>query len=183
MRRCQFADAGILLLAMLLVTGRPQTGLADVTVRARPSVATVNVGDPFDMELRADLGDPVLGWGLDVAFDGDIIGQALAPTIGPLWASVHTPDGDDLAGLKYPPSLSGNDILLATLHFIAVAPGQTDLVIGVTAGDLTEGFALDPTGFANVQFEPASVTVLPEPATGLLLASCLICLRARKRLA
>jgi len=181
MRRWEFADAGILLLAILVVAGWPQVGLAEVSVRATPSAKTVNVGQPFDMQLRADIGDPVLGWGLDVTFDGDIIGQALAPTIGPLWASVHTPDGDGLAGLKFPPSISGNDILLATLHFVAIAPGQTDLVIGVTAGDLTEGFALDPTGFASLHFEPASVTVVPEPASGLLLAGCVMWLRRRWR--
>jgi len=43
-----------------------------------------------------------------------------------------------------------------------------------TPGDLTEGFALDPTGFATATFEPGQVNVIPEPATLLPLACVLI---------
>ncbi len=39
----------------------------------------------------------------------------------------------------------------------------TDLSLGITAGDLTEGFGLDPHGFANVSFESTQVSVAPVP--------------------
>jgi len=35
---------------------------------------------------------------------------------------------------------------------------------------LTEGFPLDPTGFADVTFEGGHVRVIPEPTTMILLA-------------
>jgi len=50
-------------------------------------------------------------------------------------------------------------------------------VVSVTPGDLNEGFALAPTGFSDVTFQPGHVTV-PEPGTALvLLAAGLVTVR------
>ncbi len=70
-------------------------------------------------------------------------------------------------------SVSGNSVLLETLSFHADAIGDTDLVAPFSLGDLTEGFALGPFGFADVAFETGSVNVIPEPAPIILLCCSL----------
>ena len=44
--------------------------------------------------------------------------------------------GDGLAGLSYPNIVSGQNIPLATISLLALAPGWADISIGVTPGDL-----------------------------------------------
>ena len=55
------------------------------------------------------------------------------------------------------------------------------LILSVTAGDLTEGFPLDPTGFDSVQFVNDQVTVVPEPASLALLGAALAALAFARR--
>ena len=109
----------------------------------------------------------------------------------PPWITTTTADGDGLAGLADPfaptnGSVSGTGILPATLTFRADAQGTTDLLMSTTPGDLTEGFPLDPTGFATITFEPGQITVIPEPATLLPMLAVLTCglgwTRSRRRL-
>ena len=140
---------------------------------------SVGVGTQFDIELRGDLGDPVLGWGLDLGFDPAIVQQVSPPTIGPDWFAVTASDGDALAGIAAG-GLSG-DRQLAVVRFQAIALGSVSFVLSDTLADLSEGFALDPTGFATVQYQSATVNVVPEPTTALLLALGMAGLAARRR--
>jgi hypothetical protein len=141
--------------------------------------ATVGVGAQFDVELRADLGDPVLGWGLDLAFDPAVVQRITPTTIGPDWFAVSASDGDGLAGIAAG-GLTG-ERQLAVLRFQAIALGSTSFVLSDTLADLSEGFALDPAGFASVTYQGASVNVVPEPGTALLTALGLLGLAARRR--
>jgi len=100
----------------------------------------------------------------------NVITPVGAPAIGPLWAPAYAPDGDGLAGLAFSTSVSGPGVLLAALTFHADDIGAVDLNAGVTPGDPWEGFALDPSGFATLAFEPGHVIVTPEPAAAALLA-------------
>ena len=87
-----------------------------------------------------------------------------------------------LAGLAFPDSVSGQDILLATVTVEGLAEGVWTIASGNSyPDDLTEGFALDPTGFEQVVLEDfAAVTVLPEPMALVLLAlGGLVVLRRR----
>ena len=143
--------------------------------------ASVGIGAQFDVELRADLGDPVLGWGLDLGFDPAIVQRVSAPTIGPDWFAVAVSDGDGLAGVAAG-GLTG-DRRLAVVRFQAIALGSTSFVLSDTLADLSEGFALDPAGFAAVQYQSASVNVVPEPGTALLTALGLAGLAAGRRYA
>src|SRR5262249_52065103 len=130
----------------------------------------------------------VVGWGLDLTVTQPTLMSLVgAPAIAsPPWVPANAPDGDGLAGIASlaPPingSVSGNNVALATLHFTAKLVGDTDLVLSTTPGDLTEGFALDPSGFDTVTFQAGHVTVVPEPATVLCLASGLLLTLRRRR--
>ena len=92
----------------------------DITVRFDPPDETVGLGDVFTMDIVADITDPVIGWGLDLAIvDPTIVSTVGAPAVGPDWFGAFAPDGDGLVGLAFPNSVSGNSILLATTPFSA----------------------------------------------------------------
>jgi hypothetical protein len=143
---------------------------AQVTVRVEPPLTIVPIFDTFTVDLVADITVPVLGWGLDIDLSDPAVASVVGlPAIGGEWVPASSSDGDGLAGVAFPSSVQGADILLATITYSADALGVTDLIPGVTPGDLTEGFALDPDGFATLELIGGQVFVLPEPATLLLL--------------
>jgi hypothetical protein len=164
--------------ALSLLASAPAA--ATVTVRVVSPVSEVSVGETFTIELRAEASQPILGFGLDLGFDGAVLAIDAPPAIGPLWDPLVAPDGDGLAGLVFPAGLTG-DLLLATLSFEALAPGITSILASFTAGDLTEGFPLDPSGRdEDVSFTGAPIQVVPEPASGLLVAAGLLGLAASR---
>lgn len=155
--------------AALLVTSLAATGQADITVRFVPPEEIVSLGTLFTMDIVADLPDPVLAWGFDLTIaDPSIVSLVGGPAIGSSWLPTFTPDGDGLGGLAFPTGVSGAGVLLATVTFSADALGETDLFLSVTAGDVTEGFGLDPTGLGEVVFEAGHIRVVPAPAALLL---------------
>ena len=79
-----------------------QSAWADLIVRFDPANSTVEQWEIFDIDIVADISDPVLGWGLDLAFDDTILIQLGDPAIGPLWQPAFAPDGDSLAALAFP---------------------------------------------------------------------------------
>ena len=168
---------------LLLIASIVEAGLvSDVVVRFVPPSQIVNFDDVFTVDVVADINTPVVGWGLDVDLSVPTIASTFAaPSVAfPPWIAAAAADGDGLAGLADPfaptnGSVSGIGILLATLTFHADAQGTTDLLMSTTPGDLSEGFPLDPTGFATVTFEPGQVVVVPEPATLLPLLAVLSC--------
>lgn len=155
---------------------------ADVTVGFVPDFAQIaSPGGTVQVDIVADIpaGEPILGWGIDLTVDTPAIASWSLVDIGADWFSVGTADGDGLAGLAFASSVTGQSVL-ATIEFTGVAPGTTGLTLGYTAGDGTEGLALDPSGFATVIFNTGTLEVLPEPATLTLLAlGCLGLIRRR----
>jgi len=162
--------------AFCALTASAQAG---VIVYVRPSADQVLPGESFTVQLRADIDQPVVAWGLDLAFNSAVVQRSGPPAIGPAWFPAYAPDGDGLAGVAFPVPVVGANTLLATIVFEALTPGTCPLAASFTPGDLNEGFALDPVGFAQVSFIPASVTVLPEP--GLLLPAALPWIARRRR--
>ncbi|HKQ48069.1 MAG TPA: hypothetical protein VJZ71_08380 [Phycisphaerae bacterium] len=154
--------------------------MQDVCVRFDPALSEIILGHDFEIDIVADINNPVVGWGLDVTVaTGGVISSAGDPDIGPSWFAVNAPDGDKLAGIAFPNGIVGTDVLLATLHFTADADGETDLLLSVTPGDNTEGFALDPSGFGSYLFETGHVSV-PEPAGILVMMLSLACACRRR---
>lgn len=165
-----------------VILGGPSAS-ALVTVSLEPSSTIQPVGATFDVDVVADFSELIVGFGIDLTFDSAVITLDGPPLIGPDWFPAFAPDGDGLAGLIPGGPIAGNHVLLATLTFTADAIGVTDLIPGVTAGDLTEGFALWPSGFDSVVFQNGLVTVVPEPTTCALVFVGLVglALRARPR--
>jgi hypothetical protein len=180
----------LLLTASLLFAPVPADATARLTlsfivpptvhVGFAPAASEVGAGDSFEVELRAGLDVPVLGFGLDLAFDPLLLALESTEIAAP-WIGLFAPDRDGLAGAAPDAGIAGIDVLLAVLRFSALAPGTSPLLLSVTPGDLTEGFALDPSGFAaDPFFAPGSVRIVPEPGTGLLVAGGLAALALRR---
>jgi len=154
---------GIMLLA---ICGHSALALATVSTQFDPVLAEVVLGSTIEVTIIADIPEPVIAWGLDVVVSDDaVLELSEPPTIGSAWAPASTPDGDQLGGLAFPTAVSGDDVVLASLTYFAVSIGEADLMVEVTPDDPTEGFGLDPTGFAATSFVPATVIVTPEPRT------------------
>ncbi|GJM25167.1 MAG: hypothetical protein DHS20C16_15820 [Phycisphaerae bacterium] len=174
-RRCA---VGLCLLATLFIAS---TARATVTVSLElPSVAPV-VGETFDVQVVADLPNPILGWGLDFGILSPAIATLTNVQIGDSWLPIATSDGDGLGGVAFPGPISGAGVVLATVTLEATAEGTSDLLIGDDhLIDLTEGFALAPDGFAAVDYVSSSITIVPEP-TSLGSLCVLIGLALRRR--
>lgn len=169
--------AAVLLLAALALAAPAS---ASVIAYVSPSSSTQAQGANFQVSIYADFTVPggstgLLGFGLDLAYDSSLLTLTAPPQLGPGFTGFSGPDGDALGGIAAD-ALPGGTLLLAILSFHADSPGTSPLELSITPGDLTEGFALDPTGFDTVQFLPAGVTIVPEPGSLLLLGSALAAL-------
>ncbi|HOO17932.1 MAG TPA: hypothetical protein PLU99_12595, partial [Phycisphaerae bacterium] len=111
--------------------------------------------------------DAIIQTPADLSYVGFVPAEPFDPVV--------SPDGDGFAGLLFPPDVvHGEDVLLGTLTFAGTG-SWVDL--GVTPGDLTEGFALASVGgFAAATFTGAYI---PEPAALVLLALGALALRRR----
>jgi hypothetical protein len=129
---------------------------------------TVNLQPSGQVLADIPLADAIVGFGFDQIIVTPEGLTYLGFTAGPLFSPVaSTPDGDGIAGLVLPPTtVYGTNVLLGTLHYTWTTGSWVGL--GITPGDLTEGFALPGVGqFAEVTFNGPFI---PEPATMLLLA-------------
>ena len=160
----------------------PAAAGASVIVTVTPAAPSVSVGGTVTVDVVAQFGAPdaVLAWGLDLTLDPALAGVSGAPVLGPSWLAFATPDGDGLGGVALE-GLTGTH-LLASLTLEGLAPGLLSLGLAVTVRDRTEGFALDPSGFATgVVLQGAMLEVVPEPRGLAGLAACAAALIAARR--
>ena len=174
------------LLGLLLMLTSFSAWAVPITVSIETPKTDVIVGEMFSIDIFADITDPILGWGLDINYDNNIIEQSGAAVIASTWLPGFSLDSDNLAGLAFPFPVVGADILLATINFEATIAGSTAIDAGTSLFDFTEGFALlAPNSFAEVNYIGTmitvsdSITAVPEPSSILLFAVSLIALRFR----
>lgn len=164
-----------------------------ITVGFDPVSLITAPGDTFSLDLIAtvDSSSPISSFGLDITFDPDILDvlSAVAPldpssgfgaqTPPPLFALDNT-NGviANLGGFVFPTALGGpgeisGSLTLATLTFLAEALGTTALTPVFDLSDPTKGFGIPDPPFRMGPdiVNPGSVSVVPEPATMLLLGT------------
>ncbi len=142
----------------------------DVVVRFVVPDSPVRVGDAFNVDVVADFNSPIISWGIDVGVrPSEALSQKGLPKIDSMWFAAMAPDGDGLAGLAFPLGIVGINKRLATMTFVADAEGEAEIRGWFNAEDPAEGFSIEPGRFAAVEFVPASVRIVPEPATALLI--------------
>ena len=164
---------------MLAALATATAASGSVVVSFDPAADTVNVGEFVDVDVVATFDSSIVGWGLDLTIEEPAYAGLTDVEIGPAWdPATQTLDGDLLAGLVFPPGLTG-EVLLATLTFEGLSLGTTDLTLSY--GDEDEGFQLEVGGLdTDVTFNGGSIEVVPEPATmALLLAAAAFGLRRR----
>ncbi len=177
-------DSRRLMMGLCLLVPLVSAPIAHATVIVSleiPSSPPV-VGESFDVQIVADIPDAVLGWGLDFGVAMPGVATVTGVQITDPWLSATAADGDELAGVAFPNSVTGSHVLLATVTLEALAEGSTDLFVSDDyPADLTEGFALDPNGFASVEYRPAVVSIVPEPASIGTLGTLAVLAYLRRR--
>lgn len=171
------------LFALLAGLGLATPPAEAVVLKFQPAAATVNVGNQVTIDMLADIGDnePVIGFDLNLGFDPSIA-SLVSVVFGSAWDPISfwgsdtwllgiAPYDDTLGQL----SVTGNDVVLASLTFGGVAPGTTELT--ALLDEFTNGFFLlptdeDPFPVIGAEVIPGSLQVqqaVPEPATLALL--------------
>jgi hypothetical protein len=171
----------LMCMAVLAALASAPAASGSIVVFFEPEDPTVEVGETVDVEIRATIDQSVVAWGLDLIIDKPLYAGWTSTVIGPLWDSTTTLDLDGLAGVRFPPGVTG-DVLLATLTLEGLSEGETLLSLGVTPEE-DEGLLWEVGGLATgVQFDSATLTVTPEPTTlALLMLSSCWGLRRRRR--
>ena len=170
----------LMCLAALAALTSVSVASADVMVWFDSASPTVNVGETVAVDIMASFETPVVGWGIDMAIGEPTYADWVGTAIGLDWNASDTLDHDGLAGLRFDTGLTG-DVLLATVTFEGLAAGQTLLTLS-GGDDEDEGFLLEAGGLAtNVQFSPATLTVIPEPGGLALLAFGTVATLLRRR--
>ncbi|MBN2561906.1 MAG: PEP-CTERM sorting domain-containing protein [Phycisphaerae bacterium] len=181
------------LLVGLLAAG---PAMASIAVSIEPVAQVVDIGDPLiTVDIVADIpvDDAIVQWGVDLSYNASVIelfGGSWATAVSineTLFDAAYAPDGDELCALvpAEDVNVSGNDILLATVSFVPVGLGLSNVCPSDSnplswngsfwegTGDLTEGFLKDPPpvgAYIPADYTCGTIEVTPEPTTLALLA-------------
>jgi hypothetical protein len=159
--------------ALLLFAGWQITEAG--TIRFEPTSWTVNVNDSFDLKLVGrGFSDVVDGGGISFTFDPSIASvTGVGPLFDPVWDFFTSlPTIDNTTGIVSDiifntlQNVTG-DFDIVTVHFHALSPGLTSLILGEsTLNPFAGGGDLLPVDFNNgsVQVNGA----VPEPAIWML---------------
>lgn len=159
-----------------------------LSLRLDPGLTTVAVGQSFDVGLYLTATQPeaVLGWDFDLFYDPAQVAWT-GTTLGGLWQSVPSLDGDGLAGLVFPDPIFGTDVLMATLSFRCLGPGSSLLDVGLLSpadpneGILTvNGLLAQWTSTPGTVVQRAGVPSYDPGTLALLGASCLLLALGRR---
>lgn len=148
-----------LLLASLVVA----EAASATSIALLPSNPSVALGNTLQIAITADIDTPdaIIGFGFDVGTGPNGILNFVGFTPGPLFADdpfalAPLSDGDGIRGasggdLLLGPAISGSNVLLGTLTFLATSTGT--VTVGLGADDLnffyTEGLIPEDPGLTN----------------------------------
>jgi hypothetical protein len=181
---------------MLAIFGSPA---AAATINfSTPGVVS---GGPFDVTITAtdvfDGRDPItdllLSFGFNVGVSNPSVVSFVGATAGPLFDAVTTQPGTMVFASAFGQNGFGIEpgvaepLILATLHFAALAPGTASILITSDLANLFQGLQFLNQPFAESIAGEVAVTVggtqpVPEPTTLLLSGLGLLSLAARRRL-
>lgn len=180
--------------ALVATGGLVRPAEATIFVSIVPSAQVVNIADgtaTVDIVAVIPEADAIVSWGLDLELAGTSVSELSVAINEPLFTPVVGADGDAYAALvTVPPGdavwSDPVPLLLATVTFSLDELGLTTLTLSDdnAEGDLTEGFGLEPPpagAFAEVQYTGGSITVVPEPATVMMIALGAFAVVARRR--
>jgi hypothetical protein len=156
-------------LLTLFATAAGPTALATVTLSfVQQNTVIPTIGESAVVEVRADLTEAIIGWGLDLAVVDPSVATLTDLAVALPWDAAEATLDHDLFGATSLTSVGpGTDILLATLTFQAVGDGVTNIAL-LTSNDEDEGFALaNWSGLDSVVFASGTITV-PEPTSFLV---------------
>jgi hypothetical protein len=142
--------------------------------------SSITVGETFGVEVLVDgggIGEALLAFGFDVVTPETYFSYT-GYTIGPDFTDASDPFNPiNVAGVGFAPT---DDVLLATLDFTAIAAGTDPLDVDGAFDGLFYGLFYE---FSSADiFASADITVVPEPASILLVGAGLAGLTiSRKR--
>jgi hypothetical protein len=173
----------LLLVSLLCLAGRSEA----ITISLSPVLVTTTPGQPVTLQLRVSGLDSATlsGWEVDVLFDealfsldsvtfsGDLGGpdDALQDVVLIGAGAFNLAELTLLSESELQALPQGSAFLLATLEFTALAEGTGTVVLANADAATGSG-----TAFPELLLESAQVQIVPEPGTGLLVASALLAL-------
>ncbi len=116
----------VLILGSPPIAGPVQAGM--ILVTGSPEKDSVSVNESFSVEFTADIEENILGFGVDLVFDSDLLavsGYEIAAPFLPL----RSRDGDGLAALAYPRDVTGRNVPLLTVTFLPLAAGTAEIAV------------------------------------------------------
>ncbi len=167
-----------------------------ISVWFSPSAPTIEAGGSFDLVLIADnreegFNEAITQFGLEILFDENLLILDAVTNSGD-WPVLNLLAGNILQGGVGPYFIaySGDELILATLHFTCLGPGLSTIGLAgalenSNAFELWDWFS-DPT-YYDWTFTPAMInqtggsTLVPEPSMWLLTCLGLVGLAVLQR--
>ncbi len=176
----------LVLVVVLVTVPVLYSALIDITVNTDDTTIP-EIGQEFQITIVADIDESssIISWGLDLNIDPEYLEIVGPIETGDYWLSVNSSvgDGDGLAGLSFPNAVSGDKVVLFVVTLKAIKQGVTDITVTYDDLEYFEGFWLQGAGngyVTDVKLSGQDMTILPEPATIVLLGSGLLICMKRK---
>jgi hypothetical protein len=163
------------LLVGALLAGAPALATPTVEVRFDPSFTQLGLGQTGTVGVYADISSPgAILFDLTPAYDASVLDLVSVTVATPPWTQI-TPGF--LAGDTAGSPVAGNDVFLGTLEFQGKALGLSTLDLDPSSF----GFLFQAGPLVVPTVKAATLAVVPEPATLVLLASGLGLAALRRR--